>query len=496
MSVFKKTTADAAREAGILSGNNASKNVQNATNAAVKGMKYFQAKVSSPIIQNGAFDQGKGNLFEYIEAAKFNVDAASKGSNLEAHVTDIEDPHAAADILIKQGSKIEREVQAKFVKSSHLGRDSSAAQSVHDQAGLQKKSHIGKYDGMQRLIRKQENYNTEGSLLDEAKKLAKERSDSNSIYANEYKDVYENLTDELHHGNVHSGGTTFEEVRSAYDKPKTYAQKFERKIVLEEMKYTAASMAKASFLSTGLVSGITNMVSVFQDKKELGQAVIDVKSDALNSAIRGATTGTLSTAIRYEGLKNENALLSDSTASTVMAGGLIDGGVALLSYAKGEIDENELKESLLNTTAKASTTIFFSKAVKEIMGKNVAPIVPFAVYTTASYVFTATREIIKNAELEADEFDRMAAIYNASKKQMEEYNKQIQSELAQVASSQKQAMNEFLESFNYNLATGENYDEALNAIVKFANQAGIALQHASFSEFSDAMKRKDVFVLE
>ena len=130
------------------------------------------------------------------------------------------------------------------------------------------------------------------------------------------------------------------------------------------------------------------------------------------------------------------------------------------------------------------------------MGKNVAPIVPFAVYTTASYVFTATREIIKNAELEADEFDRMAAIYNASKKQMEEYNKQIQSELAQVASSQKQAMNEFLESFNYNLATGENYDEALNAIVKFANQAGIALQHASFSEFSDAMKRKDVFVLE
>ena len=79
MSVFKKTTADAAREAGILSGNNASKNVQNATNAAVKGMKYFQAKVSSPIIQNGAFDQGKGNLFEYIEAAKFNVDAASKG---------------------------------------------------------------------------------------------------------------------------------------------------------------------------------------------------------------------------------------------------------------------------------------------------------------------------------------------------------------------------------------------------------------------------------
>ena len=31
-------------------------------------------------------------------------------------------------------------------------------------------------------------------------------------------------------------------------------------------------------------------------------------------------------------------VLSDSTAATVMAGGLIDGGAALYSYAKGEED--------------------------------------------------------------------------------------------------------------------------------------------------------------
>jgi len=47
-------------------------------------MNYFRAKVSSPIIQNGIFETGKGNLFEYIEAAKFNVDATAKGSKLIA----------------------------------------------------------------------------------------------------------------------------------------------------------------------------------------------------------------------------------------------------------------------------------------------------------------------------------------------------------------------------------------------------------------------------
>lgn len=45
----------------------------------------------------------------------------------------------------------------------------------------------------------------------------------------------------------------------------------------------------------------------------------------------------------------------------------------------------------------------------------------------------------------------------------------------------------FIDSFDYNLETGENYDEALYAMVRFADQAGITLQHASFFEFKEAM---------
>lgn len=79
MSFFKKVVKDASKTTENLVGNMASSNAQNATNAAVDGMDLFRWKIGTPIIQNGHFDQQKGNLFEYIEAAKFNADAASKG---------------------------------------------------------------------------------------------------------------------------------------------------------------------------------------------------------------------------------------------------------------------------------------------------------------------------------------------------------------------------------------------------------------------------------
>lgn len=495
MGLFKKTANDAAKEAGILTGSFMAQNAQNATNAAVDGMSLFRTKVASPIITNGDFAQGKGGLFEYIEAAKFNVDAATKGASTRAIVTDAYDPHAAADILIKEGVKTRREVQAKFVQQTKNGKDVSAAQSVFDQAGGQK-GHWGKYNGMQRLIRKDENYNANGSMLDEAKKLAKSRADSPGLHADDYRDVYDNLSDELQYGEVKSGGTTIDEVKVAYDTPEKYSRSFEKKLVRAEMKASATSMAKASFVTTGIVSGVSNFAAVIKDEKSLSEALGDVGGDAVKGAARGAATGVVGTAIRYQGVKAGSTLLSDATASTVMAGGVIDGGVALLSYARGDIDEVQLKEQLIDTTAKATTTIFFSKAITAVWGKAVNPFVPLAVYTTASYVFTATREIIKNANLNAEEYDRMAAILIESTNQIEEYNQQLQAQISQVEEKQRRMMNEFLNSFNYNLETGENYDEALNAIVRFANQAGIALQHVSFSDFSGAMRRKEVFELK
>ncbi|MBR4093672.1 MAG: hypothetical protein IKK32_07360 [Oscillospiraceae bacterium] len=468
-----------------------SQNMQAATNAAVDGMKLFQNKINSSAIQNGQFERYKGNLFEYIEAAKFNTVAARAGSQTRAVVTDAVGRSAdATDIELINNGKVIEQVQAKFSSSKNAAADSVFMQ------------RNPKYAGMQRLIRKDENYidsatGERTTLLDKAKSLAKKNAEKEGhVFQKEYKDTYENLTDELHSGDISSGGTTLEEIQSADKNPSAYIKSFERKQVLGEMKASATNMAKASFVTSGIVSGVTNMFEVFRDEKSLADAFHDVGADAVKGAVRGGATGVISTVIRYQGVKAGNALLSDGLASTVMAGGLIDGGVALYSYAKGEIDHKELLESLVDTTVKSTTTIYFTKAVTAIMGKAVSPIIPLTVYTAASYVFTATKEIIKNAKLNEEEHNRMAALLEESTKQIDEYNQQLHNYLSRCEANQRRIMNEFMTSFNYNLETGENYDEAILAISKFAEQAGIALKYAEFDDFSAAMKNKVVFSLE
>ncbi len=493
MSIFIKVAKDASEKAGIIIGNQASVNMQNATGAAVDGMNLFKTKAAKT--SNVTFEKAKGSLFEYIEAAKFNKNSAVNRSTVKAIITDATGyPHAVADIIIDKDGKVVKEIQAKFSQTYNGEQNTSAATSVFGQTGA-KNIGWGQYDGMDRLIRKQEDYNADGSLLDEAKRLAKTRAESNGIHADEYEDVYKNLTDETHYDDISSGGTTIEEVVKAYVNPTEYSRQFEHQQVAAEMKITATNMAKANFVTTGVVSGIVNMFEVFRDDKSLADAITDVGADAVKGGVRGGATGVLSTAIRYKGIKAGSSLLSDSTAATVMAGGVIDGGVALYSYAKGEITAEELRDELVDTTAKATTTIFYTKAVAAIMGKAVSPFIPMAIYTTASYVITCTREILRKAKLNTEEYERLAAILQESTRTAMEYHVYFREHVAMCEEEQRIMLEDFVNTFDYNMVTGENYDEALYSIVRFANQAGMSLQNVDFDSFKQSINSNAIFEL-
>ena len=127
----------------------------NATDAMVEGMNLFKEAAAKLGAVNPKIAQG--NLFEYIEAAKFNADAGLKDSSLQAVVTAAEgNPHAAADLLIKDGDSIIREVQAKS-----MNRVGNLADSLSD----------GKYEGMQKLV-------PDGNAS-QVRELAKKRSNKN-----------------------------------------------------------------------------------------------------------------------------------------------------------------------------------------------------------------------------------------------------------------------------------------------------------------------------
>ena len=485
MAFWKKQAKDIANKAGTLAGDYLSRNAHDATKTAVDGMSLFKAKAAQ--IHNADYQQAKGNLFEYIEAAKFNRNAAFSGHVARAVPTDaIGQPHAAADILIRDGGKTVKEIQAKFTDK--------AANAVFDQAGGQK-GHWGKYNGMDRLIRKDPNYSKNGSMLDEARSLAEKRNVPGGLHSKEFEDVYHHLTDETHYDGISSGGTTTEEIKSAYKNPRGFADSFERKQVIADMQYTAGRMAASTAVTAGIISGITNMFEVLKDEKTLSEALEDVGGEMVEGAVRGGATGVVSTAIRYHGLKTGSAILSDSSAATILAGGLVDSGVSLYAYAKGEIDSEELVRELQDTAVKSVSTVYFTKAVSAVVGAA-NPFVPMAVYTVASYVVTTGRELIQEAALNEAEYDRLRAIVEESTRTTKEYRRQLEMNMSLYSSKQRAIMTKFLVSFEYNIETGENYDQALFSILNFADQTGIALQHRTLEEFSKAMNSDEDFVLK
>lgn len=88
-----------------------------ATDAMRDGMNLFRQAAQN--LENVNVEQSKGNLFEYIEAARFNTSATENGSNLVAEVTAAQgQPTAPADIVIKSGDEVVKEVQAKASRSS------------------------------------------------------------------------------------------------------------------------------------------------------------------------------------------------------------------------------------------------------------------------------------------------------------------------------------------------------------------------------------------
>ena len=85
----------------------------NATDAMIEGMDLFREAAAKLGAVNPKIAQG--NLFEYIEAAKFNADAALQDSSLQAIVTAAEgNPHDAGDLATFFGKKLQFESFEEF----------------------------------------------------------------------------------------------------------------------------------------------------------------------------------------------------------------------------------------------------------------------------------------------------------------------------------------------------------------------------------------------
>ena len=444
--------------AGIY-GAEVSVNHANATDAMIQGMDLFRNAAEKLGAVNPKIAQG--NLFEYIETAKFNADAGLKGSNFKAVVTAAEgSPHAAADLLIKDGHQFIQEVQAK---------------SMNNARNLTNALNDSKYEGMQKLV-------PDGNA-EQVRKIAQERSQNT---ADNHADTTKNVTDKLKYDRVESEGTSYQENLWATENPELYAAVTEAKYVASEVIVTGANAAIAGFVIGGAISGVKNTIGVWNQNLTVEEAISSTLKDGGKSALSGGITGGGGTIIRYGATKLGIKALGKSNVAMAVAAGVIDTGASIYSFAKGEITAEELTERIGQTGVCTSYSLYAGASAGAVLGPVGAAIGSMAGYLVAASIYQSANAVFKEARLAEAEAERVIAICNSASQTMKEQRAEFERLFKVKFQALCAEFEDCLAAIDKGLAA-ENYDLTTQSLADFASLFGKKLQFETFEEFDDFM---------
>ncbi|MGE4588703.1 MAG: hypothetical protein AB7E34_03925 [Acidaminococcaceae bacterium] len=469
--------------------NTMSHSVQNGSDAASIGSDLLRAKGEK--LANVGYEQGKGNLFEYIENAKFMRNYANAGNSplQSIPVTDapkslggLGEPHSPADFRIVYENKVHEEVQAKVNNN------------VHDTAVNFTNS---KYTGMQRITLS-DSYDAVKDQLDTM--LAKGEI-SKAAYHDAVSNLSNGLTDDK--TGITSGGTSKAEIelfRGADGKVNSeavrrYANSFEYKQYGVEVSSSAINGAIAGGIMSGIITGTQELFAVYKDEKKISEAIKSIGCAAKKGAVRGTGTGIISSLLRIVGKKNAIPVISDSTAATTIAASVIDCGASIYAYARDEITVSQLMDNIRDTAIKASTTIYFTKAIGLAVGSSGGVFLPIAIYSISSYVLLTTKAIMEQAKLNAQEYNRLAALHDEATAVVRQYRQKLNEEFDKYRADKKVIMDNFIANFDSGLFNTHDYNDAIDSIVNLSNQMHYSIKNRDFSDFCDAMNNENEFVL-
>ena len=440
-------------------------NRANASDTAIEWSSLIREEAKR--LMNVDSDISQGFLFEYIEATKFNIDAAVKGSNLKAEVTAASgDHHNAADILIKEGKKVVKEVQAK------------SSDNAVDATGYFKNS---KYDGMQKLT------NPEHS--NRVKELAENRASQDGIYAKEYADTAKNATGKLHHDNINSGGTSHSEAVEAAENASEYTNRMEIKTFSKEIGVTAVNVAAASAVVSGIFSGVHNYREVMIGNIDTNEAVKKTVKDSAKAGFRGGVTGAGGAGIRIAASKVGVKTLAKSNVAMSVAAGTVETGVIIYKYAKGEISTEQAMELVGQNTVSTASGIFAGAAAGMVFGPAGAAVGSIIGYIAASNLHQSCMAIYGQAKLAEEEAQRVVAVYEAASKEIDKQRKTIEKHAREIISKNDRVFKQCFASIDNGLNT-KNPQTVIEGLTNLTCYLGRKLKLSKFEDFDEFMSRE------
>ncbi len=367
----------------------------------------------------GSVSTVKGGIFERIEAAKFNADAARQGASVHARVTaDAGRPAAPEDIEILKGSRVQARAQLKNSDKADWLSDSQSQE---------------KYRGMHKVVPKDQ--------VDATRGAARRHADESPDHA----DTARRVRGELRYGEVRSGGTTHDETLWATRHPRSYGVIRKGQAMAVEGGAAASAGAANAALMAGLFGAVRHGVSVHAGKMSWQDAARATGSESLDAAKVGAVRAVGATVLRTAARESGATQFAQSAIGGVMIASTVEVGVVLWSYARGEITAQQFAECAAGTTVRNTVGALCAKGVAAVGGSGaIAVIAPMAGVMAAGYVFQSCVAILENAALSEAERVRIEAMCTeamvALLLERRETERQVQRALGRLDDSFAQAM--------------------------------------------------------
>lgn len=451
--------------------NQFNKNSINSTNIGIKDIGIFSEVAKN--LEKVSPEIKQGNLFEYIETAKFNSNAAAQGKSYRAFVTANEgNPHAAADILIKnKQGEILKEIQAKSSKSP-----------LHALKQMFKKQD--KYEGMDLLTNK--GYK---APLDN---LADKGIKNSKIYNERYSRIKQNSVDELKYGKTSSGGTSYDEVMKAANNSEKYSSSFSNKLIAKEAGKAALTGAATGAVLGGAISSVKNFILYKNGDVDIEDAINNTLKESAEVAGKGAVTGALGGAIRGAAQKKGLSTLAKGNVAVAIAAGLVETSGTIIKFAKGEISERECMLAIGETGVSSISSIYAGAVAGAAFGPVGSVVGSIAGYMISTTVYQSCMIALNKGDLAIEEAKKIRELANEAMSAIENYRTNFENEVSKELKVRDEVFEKFLESIeNYN---SNDLGIVINGISEFALVTGRELKLLDYEEFDSFMGSSEVLI--
>lgn len=421
--------------------------------------------------------QLNGDVYEFIEAWKFNRNAGLAGSDLRAEVSNAEGfPHDSTDIRIKRGSKIIKEVQAKSSKKP---------------AWVLKAGAREDYSGKEIL--------TNPENVDGVKDLAKKAQKRQTPHAKEFNRVAKRTKGELKQGEISSGGTSHEEAFNGAKDIKRLVVKERIKDGIREASVNAATSGCVAALASGLISGIKNLNGVANCELDGYEALKNTAKDSAKAGAGGALNGALGSAYRAGGkameesakdgaIKIMGSQLKKANVAMAIATLTISTGATIWSLLTDEIDMETALSDLGENGTSCASGIFVGASAGMVFGPLGAAVGSMAGYIGAACVYNSLVSLMRSAKL-AEEQARLAKkLCEQAVVEMQSQQQQFKEALEQVLRERQARFDDIIERVAFDDRASPL--EACVALGQMASLFNVRI-FSSFEEFDRLMLSKE-----